>query len=260
MIGANPASPEALERLCALARDAGAEILRYDRAATERREKADSSPVTAADLAAERAIVRALAAWDETIPIVSEESEAAPADARRAWERWWLVDPLDGTKEFLAGNGEYTVNIALLQEAEPVLGVVYAPALGLLYGAGRGLGAWRVQGPRRPERITSRCWHDGEPARIVESRSHPSSALEDYLRSIRVLDRIRLGSSLKFCRVADGTADLYPRFGPVMEWDVAAGDCIYRNSAPTGERRSPLRYNGADLRVAGGFVLGADGN
>jgi 3'(2'), 5'-bisphosphate nucleotidase len=251
------ASPAALERLCSIARDAGREILRHSPLGVARRQKTDDSPVTAADIAAQRSIVLALTAWDAAVPIVAEEADAPSLAVRSGWERWWLVDPLDGTKEFLANNGEFTVNIALIAGGRPVLGVVLAPAMDLMYCAGRRLGAWRQSGCARPERITSCTWRRGQPARIVESRSHPSAALEAYLASIRVVERIRLGSSLKFCRVAEGSADLYPRFGRTMEWDVAAGDCIYRSSAPAGERFSPIRYNTVDLAVPG-FVLGAE--
>jgi 3'(2'), 5'-bisphosphate nucleotidase len=250
-------SPATLERLCAIARDAGREIRRYSASEVAFHHKADESPVTLADIAAQHCIVEALTAWDSTIPIVAEESEAPSLAIRSGWDRWWLVDPLDGTKEFLSNNGEFTVNIALIARGDPVLGVVLAPALDVIYYAGRGLGAWRQSDSARPERITSRAWRAGQPARIVESRSHPSPALEAYLQSIQVSERIRLGSSLKFCRVAEGAADLYPRFGRTMEWDVAAGDCVFRNSAPAGERRSPIRYNTVDLAVPG-FVLGPE--
>jgi len=247
----------ALERLCDVARMAGREIMRHYGTTAAWRQKADASPVSIADVAAQRVIVEALTASDSTIPIVAEESTLAPAALRATWRRYWLVDPLDGTKEFLARNGEFTVNIALIDEGAPVLGVVLAPAFDLIYYAGRGLGAWRQRGASRPERISSGRWRVGQPVRVVESRSHPSPELEAFLASIPVTERVRLGSSLKFCRVAEGSADLYPRFGPMMEWDVAAGDCVYRNSAAVGERPSPLRYNSTDLRVAG-FVVGSD--
>ena len=246
----------ALQRLCDVARMAGLEVMRHYGTTTCRR-KTDASPVSIADVAAQQVIVEALTAWDPTIPIVAEESTLPPAALRAAWRRYWLVDPLDGTKEFLAGNGEFTVNIALIDDGAPVLGVVLAPAFDLAYCAGRGLGAWRQRGASRPERISSGRWRAGQPVRVVESRSHPSPELEAFLASLPVIERVRLGSSLKFCRVAEGSADLYPRFGPMMEWDVAAGDCVFRNSAAAGERPSPLRYNCTDLRVAG-FVLGAD--
>jgi 3'(2'), 5'-bisphosphate nucleotidase len=256
MRGPRPGQPDALTRLAAIARLAGDAILaHYDRDASSTA-KADGSPLTDADLASQAVIVSELTDWDPAIPILSEESALAPPEERAGWSRWWLVDPLDGTKEFLSRNGEFTVNMALIEDGEPVAGVVFAPALDVLYCASRGLGSWRSCG-RRPERIESSVWHQGRPARIVESRSHPSPELEAFLRSIAVAERIRVGSSLKFCRVAEGAGDLYPRFGPVMEWDVAAGDCIYRNSAPAGERRTPFQYNTTTLRVPP-FVLGLD--
>jgi 3'(2'), 5'-bisphosphate nucleotidase len=254
-VGDSPS--EALRRLCGIARDAGVEVMRTYRTGLEVTHKHDSSPLTAADLASQDVIVRALRSWQPDIPIIAEESRAPDATARARWDRWWLVDPLDGTKEFLSGNGEFTVNIALMQAGQPVLGVVHAPALDLLYWAGCRLGAWRQEGRSAAVRIQSGVWRRGQPARIVESRSHPSAELDAFLQSVEVIERIPLGSSLKFCRVAEGGADLYPRFGPMMEWDVAAGDCIFRNSAAVGERPSPLRYNTTDLRVPG-FVLGQD--
>jgi 3'(2'), 5'-bisphosphate nucleotidase len=170
--------------------------------------------------------------------------------------RFWLVDPLDGTKEFLQDRGEYTVNVALIEHGTPVLGVVYAPALDVLYLAGRGLGAWKQVGSAGARRLCSRPVPAGAPRVVVESRSHPSDALEAYLRTITVARRVRAGSSLKFCWLAEGLADLYPRFGPTMEWDTAAGDCVFRYSGcEEGERPSPLEYNSPALRHDR-FVIG----
>jgi adenylyl-sulfate kinase len=167
------------------------------------------------------------------------------------------VDPLDGTKEFLQQNGEFTVNIALIERGVPVLGAVYAPALDQLYYGGRGVGSWRRSGRDSPQRVVSRPPLPGHALRVVESRSHPSSELERFLATLPVSERIPVGSSLKFCRLAEGKADCYPRFGTTMEWDVAAGDCIFRYSGEQRERRSPLRYNQPGLRNAG-FVIGLD--
>ena len=217
--------------------------------------KADRSPVTAADHASHAIIVQALANLDPGVPVISEEGEIAPYEVRQSWSRFWLVDPLDGTKEFLQQNGEFTVNIALIEDVVPVQGVVYAPALDVLYLAERGLGSWkqeagearvRLRGPRPP---------GPEGVVIVESRSHPSPELEAYLKGMKVARREKAGSSLKFGLVAEGRAHLYPRFGPTMEWDVAAGDCIWRYAAESGERPSPLVYNTKDLRNDG-FVIG----
>lgn len=250
-------SHESLQRLDAIAREAGAATLRHYQSGIVAEEKADRSPVTAADREAHRIIQAALIAWDPAVPVVSEEGTIPDYSVRQGWERFWLVDPLDGTKEFLKGNGEFTVNIALIEQGVPVLGVVFAPARGLMYTAGRGLGAWKRDGQAVASRIQSQPPEPGTPLTVVESRSHPSDALEAYLKTIAVGRRVQAGSSLKFCWVAEGKAHVYPRLGPTMEWDVAAGDCVFRNSAPSGERASPLRYNMPDLRNPS-FVIGID--
>ena len=244
-----------MDRLGAIAREAGAAILEHYDGPAEAELKADRSPITAADRAAHDVIVRALEAWQPAVPVVSEEGRVPPYEQRRSWPRFWLVDPLDGTKEFIKRNGEFTVNIALIEEGDPVLGVVLAPALDRLYLAARGAGAWKSEAGRAPERLFSSPRPPGEALVVVESRSHPSEALEAYLRTIRVARRVQIGSSLKFCLVAEGEADVYPRFGPTMEWDTAAGDCVYRASGRDGERASPLRYNTPDLRHEP-FVIG----
>jgi 3'(2'), 5'-bisphosphate nucleotidase len=246
---------DSIDRLAGIAREAGAEILARASGGGATDLKADRSPVTEADRAAHRAIIAALAEWDSSIPVLSEEGEIPPHEIRLAWRRFWLVDPLDGTKEFLSRNGEYTVNIALVEDEAPVMGVVYAPAIGLAYMAGRGLGAWKRVGESEPVPIHSSPPAPGVSLVIAESRSHPSAELEDFLRTVPVKARVRAGSSLKFCWVAEGRADLYPRFGPTMEWDTAAGDCVFRQSGRDEERRSPLRYNTASLRHDR-FVIG----
>lgn len=230
-------------------------ILVHYQTQTEARAKADGSPITLADHAAEKVIADGLAALDPATPVISEEGSLPEYATRQSWRRFWLVDPLDGTKEFLKRNGEFTVNIALIEDGEPVLGVVHAPALDLLYRAAKGEGSWKEEAAREPERIFSSQPLPDAPLTVVESRSHPSPELESYLQSIRVGKRVAVGSSLKFCWVAEGKADLYPRLGPTMEWDVAAGDCIYRNAARSGQNRSQLSYNKPDLRNQG-FVLG----
>jgi len=245
-----------LDRLGAIVTAAGRVILDYYGRDAQVEVKADQSPVTAADRAAHRAIVEALGAWDPSVPVVSEEGDIPPFDERRRWAQFWLVDPLDGTKEFLSRNGEFTVNVALIENGQPVVGAVYAPALDRLYLAGRGLGAWKVEQGGPPTPLSSAPPASGAPLVVVESRSHPSAELEAYLERIPVARRVQIGSSLKFCLVAEGAADVYPRFGPTMEWDTAAGDCIFRASGRDGERVSPLRYNTAELRH-GPFVIGA---
>jgi 3'(2'), 5'-bisphosphate nucleotidase len=248
-------SPDALVRLAAIAAEAGRTVLEHYHADVAVAHKADRTPVTAADHAAHRLIADRLRAWDATVPLVSEEGEIPPAGIRQGWSRFWLVDPLDGTKEFLSRNGEFTVNIALIEEGLPVLGAVAAPALNRVYYAGRGLGSWKREGDGPPVRLVSRPPLPGEALRVVESRSHPSRELEAFLGTLSIAERLPMGSSLKFCLVAEGKADVYPRFGPTMEWDVAAGDCIFRNSGAGRERPSPLRYNSPSLRNEG-FVIG----
>ncbi|HZI73651.1 MAG TPA: 3'(2'),5'-bisphosphate nucleotidase CysQ [Gemmatimonadales bacterium] len=240
-----------------LAREAGRATLPfYDGVlGSNVREKEDRSPVTLADEAAHEILVSGLREIDSDTPVISEEAEAASADDRRSWRRFWLVDPLDGTKEFLKRRAEFTVNVALIEDGEPVLGVVLAPALDLLYWAVKGEGAWREEKGKPAERIYSTPAAPGTPLTVVESLSHPSPELEEYLKTISVARRVKAGSSLKFCWVAEGRADIYPRLGPTMEWDVAAGDCVYRQSGRNGERTSPLTYNKPDLRNPS-FVIG----
>jgi 3'(2'),5'-bisphosphate nucleotidase len=248
-------SPDALVRLSDLAVRAGRAAMAHYGDGLQVTAKADRSPVTAADRAAHEVIASALLDWDRSVPVVSEEGEIPGPEIRAGWTRFWLVDPLDGTKEFISRNGEFTVNIALIDRGVPVLGVIYAPALDLLYYAGQGLGAWKRERDGDPVRITSRPPLPGHALRVAESRSHPSKELEAWLATVPVAERVAAGSSLKFCWVAEGKADVYPRFGPTMEWDVAAGDCIFRNSGAAAPRRSPLVYNQPELRNPG-FVLG----
>jgi 3'(2'), 5'-bisphosphate nucleotidase len=239
-----------------LAREAGLATMAYYRDPVgEVREKGDRSPLTLADEAAHGILVQGLRKLDPATPVVSEEGEIAPFETRREWRRFWLVDPLDGTKEFIKRRAEFTVNVALVENGEPVFGVVLAPALELLYWAAKGEGAWREEKSGRAQRIFSTAPPPGTPLTVVESFSHPSAELEEYLKTIPVAQRVKAGSSLKFCWVAEGRADIYPRLGPTMEWDVAAGDCVYRQSGRNGERSSPLTYNKPDLRNPN-FVIG----
>ena len=248
-------SPDTMLRLADLAVEAGTAIMRLYSTGASVDAKADGSPVTEADQAAHRIISRALLSWDPAIPLISEEGDLPPLKTRRQWHRFWLVDPLDGTKEFIKRNGEFTVNIALIEAGIPVLGVIYAPAIDLLYYAGAGLGSWKRHRGEYPERLVSTAPLPGHALRVAESRSHPSAALEAYLATVNVSERVIAGSSLKFCWIAEGKADIYPRLGPTMEWDVAAGDCIFRNSGVPVLRASPLEYNQPELKN-NGFVIG----
>lgn len=210
-----------------IALHAGTAILEvYDRADHQVESKDDDSPLTAADRASHAVIDRGLRELTPKIPVLSEEGRDIPWAERRQWQRFWLVDPLDGTKEFIKRNGEFTVNIALVEDGRPVFGVIYAPALDMLYVGQVGGEAWKrgADGVRQPLRVRKPA--AGEGHAVVKSRSHPSGELAEYLATIQVADSVPVGSSLKFCAVAEGRATLYPRFGPTMEWDTAAGQAI----------------------------------
>lgn len=211
-----------LEQICRLAREAGAAIMvvYQGEKPLDVTVKKDDSPVTAADLAAHRIIKHGLAQLTPEIPLLSEEDPPA-WEVRRHWQRYWLVDPLDGTKEFLLRNGEFTVNIALIENGQPVMGVVYAPVPDVLYGASEGK-AWKEEGGRSQQ--IQVC--DARPLQVVVSRSHSDDELRDYLAQLGDHQTVAVGSSLKFCLVAEGRAQLYPRFGPTCIWDTAAGHAV----------------------------------
>lgn len=220
--------------------------------------KEDSSPLTEADSASHRVIAAGLPAIAPGVPVISEEGDSVPFEARRGFERFWLVDPLDGTKEFIKRNGEFTVNIALIENGAPVLGVVYAPAAGLMYFAERGRGAFRERAGEAPARIRSGL--AGTGIRAVVSRSHPDAHVEAFLKGYDVSSRVEAGSSLKFCIVAEGRADLYPRFGETWEWDTAAGHAVAAEAGasvvlPDG---SPLLYNKESIKNPG-FIAASAG-
>jgi 3'(2'), 5'-bisphosphate nucleotidase len=213
-----------LPDLVALAERAGAVILGYYPGDVQARLKADASPVTVADEAAEAVILAGLAALTPEIPVVAEETVAGGHLPELGQQPFWLVDPLDGTKEFLSRNGEFTVNIALIEGREPTLGVVLAPALGQVWWGASRLGAMTRNGGGARAIACRRRPAAGAVA--VASRSHADPATEAFLDREDVAERISAGSSLKFCLVAEGLADLYPRFGPTMEWDTAAGHAV----------------------------------
>ena len=250
-----------LEAVRGIAREAGAAIVEVERAhragdagALALRAKGDASPVTAADLAAHRIIVDALRRLTPDVPVLSEEAADVAWGTREVWRRFWLVDPLDGTREFLSGNGEYTVNIALVEGHAPLLGVVLAPASGLEYSGITGVGAWRARGEgARPEpirtagRMASADAGDARhaPLRVVGSRSHRGDSLDALLARVGPHEFVPMGSSLKFCVLAEGGADVYPRLGPTSEWDTAAGHAVLFGAGGRVLQLdgSPLEYN-----------------
>lgn len=217
-----------LSAVVELVRQAGAATLPYWRQEVAIEFKADASPVTAADLAAHRLLADGLVRLDAQIPVLSEEACEIPLDERSRWSRWWLVDPLDGTKEFIAGSEEFTVNVALIEAGRVVFGVVGVPARGLCFFGGAGLGAWRLgEGDAQPigVRITP-----PEAFTVVASRRHSSPAQERLLNGLAErfgdLSLASVGSSLKFCLLAEGSADCYPRLAPTSQWDTAAAQGV----------------------------------
>jgi 3'(2'), 5'-bisphosphate nucleotidase len=221
-----PDAERLLPEIVKLAERAAAVILDHYRGDAAVQLKADASPVTAADEAAEAVILAGLAALTPDIPVVAEETVAAGRIPQLGDGPFWLVDPLDGTKEFISKNGEFTVNIALIEGEDPVLGVVLAPALRKVWWGARGHGAMArgSEDGAMPRQIAVRPWPDQPVA--VASRSHADPHTEAFLDAAGVRERISAGSSLKFCLVAEGKADLYPRFGRTMEWDTAAGHAV----------------------------------
>jgi 3'(2'), 5'-bisphosphate nucleotidase len=260
--------PALLLDLTALAHRAGAAILDiYARPDQGERRKTDASPVTDADHAAEAIILAGLGRLTPDIPVVAEEEVAAGRTPEVGAGPFWLVDPLDGTKEFIKRNGEFTVNIALIEDAMPTLGVVSAPAQGVLWRGAKGHGAERLLDGGPPSAIAVRR-PPAQGLTVFASRSHAVfSQLDIWLRNnhIPVAERRQAGSSLKFCLIAAGEADIYPRFGPTMEWDTAAGQAVLE--AAGGEviddsTRQPLRYGKPAHRnpwfVARGWPAGRD--
>ncbi len=246
-----PNLAELLPEIVTLADRAGAVILDHYHGDAEVRIKADASPVTAADEAGEAVILEGLVALTPDIPVVAEEKVAAGGAPDVANTPFWLVDPLDGTKEFISKNGEFTVNIALIDEG-PVLGVVLAPAKQRAWWGAKGLGARvrNAEGQSRPIRVRK------TPAAgltAVASRSHSDAETEAFLKRAGVTKRISAGSSLKFCLVAEGEADIYPRFGPTMEWDVAAGHAVLlaAGGQVTTLDGKPFSYRKPGFRNAG---------
>lgn len=214
-----------LAKMVETARNAGALVMRHYAGDTERRIKADKSPVTAADEEAEALIVAALHAAAPEIPVVAEESAAAGTLPDTSGGVFFLVDPLDGTKEFLNKNGEFTVNIALIEQGRPTAGVVFAPAVDRLFW-GSGDGAFEETAGKKRQIRTRVAPAEGMTA--IASRSHRDRLTDEYLAHYPIANLIAAGSSLKFCVIAAGEADLYPRHGPTMEWDTAAGDAVLR--------------------------------
>lgn len=250
-----------LPHVVTLARNAGDAILNVYREVDPAVEyKRDNSPLTQADMASHHLIVEGLTRLTPEWPVLSEESKEIPYDDRSQWRSFWLVDPLDGTKEFLRRNGEFTVNIALMHGNAPVLGVVYAPAMDVMYYAAQGAGAWKSDGKGSSSVAIRTAPSANGHLRVVVSRSHGSGEenLERFTGGAQRCEFVPMGSSLKFCLVAEGAADLYPRTGPTMEWDTAAAQCVVEQAGGrvTDIDGNPMQYNKPVL-LNPGFVARA---
>jgi 3'(2'), 5'-bisphosphate nucleotidase len=240
-----------IQEVVRIAQEAGERILGvYQTADFNVERKADDSPLTKADLASHEHIVARLGALTPDIPVLSEESQDISYQERSAWSRFWLVDPLDGTKEFIKRNGEFTVNIALIEDGNPVLGVVHTPVLGVTYYAAQGLGAFKqendVSQPIKTQTELADTLH------IVASRSHAGQETQDLLAALArdyTIALVSKGSALKLCLVAEGAAHFYPRLGPTMEWDTAAAQCVAEQAGAyvTDVKGERLRYNKENL-------------
>ncbi|MGE8281025.1 MAG: 3'(2'),5'-bisphosphate nucleotidase CysQ [Stenotrophomonas sp.] len=247
------------EAVIDIAHRAGAAIMQVYASGFDIQCKADDSPVTTADLAAHRLIVQGLGELTPDIPVLSEESAQLPWETRRQWQRYWLVDPLDGTREFIKRNGEFSVNIALIDGGLSVFGVVQAPVTGVVWHAERGGKAYRRDGGSEDAIITQ--VPPALPLRVAASRSHRSPRTEELLARMGEIELVAQGSSLKFCRIAEGTLDVYPRLGPTSEWDTAAGQCVLEAAggvvlaADTGEA---FQYNQRPRLLNGDFVALGD--
>ncbi len=242
----------ALEReaLQGLARLAGQAVLELYAAGVSVAEKADHTPVTTADTRACEIILAGLGQVFPGVPVVCEETANAPYEERRRYVSCFVVDPLDGTKEFVRKNGEFCVNIALVEDGSPVYGVIHAPVGDVLYAGGPGIPSVRRRGGGAAEPVRAAAPGPGEPLIVAASVSHPDAGLDAYLARYPGCRLLRRGSALKFCALAEGACHLYPRLGPTWEWDTAAGHALVLGAGGfmTALDGSPFRYNKPDLK------------
>ncbi|MFT5206311.1 MAG: 3'(2'), 5'-bisphosphate nucleotidase [Candidatus Omnitrophota bacterium] len=239
-----------------ISESAGRGIMQYYPKPIKVTQKSDASPLTLADLLAHDIIHANLKMLTPNIPVISEESKVAEYAVRKKWKTYWLIDPLDGTKEFIKKTRDFTVNIALMQNQQPILGAVHAPARGITY-LGERTSAWKFTQAKGLQRIRCSKPTQKSKLRIVLSVSHAGSENNNATRQANIAWK-SVGSSLKFCALAEGSADLYVRHAPTMEWDTAAGDCIWRCAGLHAKKNiSPIKYGKKTLKN-GGFVFGPD--
>ena len=250
-----------LRKVCNIAIQAGEEILKYYNDDIEVTHKDDSSPLTKADLASNKIIINALQQLDRTIPILSEES-LVEWNQRKNWTTYWLVDPLDGTKEFIKKNGEFTVNIALIKNNSPIFGIIYAPAKSLLYYALKNYGAYKlitesnIESTKDFIKINS-VKDKSNLTKVIGSRSHSNKDFDNWINdNCNNFELIQIGSSLKFCYLAESKANIYPRLGPTSEWDIAAGHIILEEAGGSVKdfNKNILLYNTKESVINPNFI------
>jgi len=251
-----------LPEIISLTKQASEEILKFyhsDTTSLDVQHKDDNTPLTAADLAAHNTILNGLTRLTPNIPVLSEEDANTPYDQRKNWGKYWLVDPLDGTREFIKRNGEFTVNIALIEDQKPILGVIYTPVTNVCYYAAKGSGAFKLEPNSDPCAISVRKT-SLKKVHVGGSRSHLDSSLNNFLHNIANYELTKMGSSLKSCLVAEGKLDIYPRLGPTSEWDTAAAQCIVEEAGGfiTTTDMKPLRYNTKESLLNPHFLVFGD--
>jgi 3''(2''),5''-bisphosphate nucleotidase, bacterial len=254
-----PPLPELAEQVIRIAADAAWQIIEIYNTDFTVDHKDDHSPLTAADMASHKTICKGLGELIPHIPILSEESADTPFTTRKAWRYFWLVDPLDGTREFIKRNGEFTINIALIQDHSAILGIIHVPVTGTTYFACKDSGAFKQSVNSGTERIKTK---QTNPHHIIlaGSRSHGNDRQQAFIRKLGDIEVIAIGSALKFCLVAEGSADIYPRFGPTSEWDTAAAQCVVEEAGGmvTGINFNPLQYNCKESLLNPDFLVIAD--
>lgn len=251
-----------LKKTILLAQQAGEAILAlYRQMQTQTLKiKADHSPLTEADLIAQDLIVNGLKSLTPELPIISEEATIVPFSQRQQWTHYWLVDPLDGTKEFIEGTDDFSVNIALIANHKPILGVIYMPVTACCYYASVGQGAFKQMSQQQSQRLHTAPWSSKERLKVTVSRRHAAAKLQQHLARFPDYEVLTHGSSLKFCLVAEGVADIYPRLGPTSEWDTAAGQCIVElaGGAVIDLNGKPLLYNTKESLENSSFIAVGD--
>jgi len=243
-----------IHKINSIAQKAGDEIMKVYQQDFDVDYKKDNSPLTKADIKSNEIITESLKDLYPEIPILSEENKEVPYKIRKNWEYFWLIDPLDGTKEFVKKNGEFTVNIALIYKNIPVLGVIYAPTLNLLYYAHKDRGAFKQEKNKKPQRLPIYKHAKDDAFKVIVSKSHYNQETKDFVdnlkRQYEKIEFINIGSSLKFCLIAEGKADIYPRLAPTMEWDTAAGQAIIEESKgriTKYKTKESIKYNKHNL-------------